>query len=152
MVTLIRVEPAQAESTGTITALDFRAAPGMISATVPAASPNIAFPSTPTSPAVRVRGGAPTVAIERRVRRIISPVSGIAIEKLGHAIEYLADEYAFEAAVIGSCIACEPALQAIQLLMSLNRQVYFECPIVAPLAQRIFSHLFPRNPAPNVYE
>ncbi len=50
--------------------------------------------------------------------------AGRALEKLGHAIEYLSDEYVNEDSlgeVAGS------RLQAIELLMSLNRSVYLEC-------------------------
>jgi hypothetical protein len=75
-------------------------------------------------------------------------VSGKALEKLGHAIEYLMDEFAFESAVIDSGFSIDPAMQAIQLLKSANRQIYFECPVVQPLAQRIFSRLFPRQSVP----
>jgi len=60
--------------------------------------------------------------------------SGKALEVLGHAIEYLVDEFLFE---------YEDALlsrrsgriEAIQLLMSVNRQIYFECPIVSSLKE-----------------
>jgi hypothetical protein len=32
-------------------------------------------------------------------------------------------------------------LQAVQLLMAVNRQVYFECPEIPPLSERILSML-----------
>jgi hypothetical protein len=47
------------------------------------------------------------------------------LEILGHAIEYLADEWAHEG---GPLSAGNDRVMAVQLLMGLNRQVYFECP------------------------
>jgi hypothetical protein len=86
---------------------------------------------------------AATRVVERPavVRRRMSPESGRAIERLGHAIEYLTDEFVHD--------GCEGGLngyrvEAIQLLMSLNRQVYGECPIVPTLSQRV-AHFFHRT-------
>jgi len=71
-------------------------------------------------------------------RRSISPKAGHALEILGHAIEYLTDEFIREG---GSFSADNSQLQAVQLLMALNRQIYFECPEVPPLTQRLMSFL-----------
>jgi hypothetical protein len=67
-------------------------------------------------------------------RRSISPSAGRALEMLGHAIEYLADEY-----VHGGKTFCadDPEVQAVQLLMALNREIYLECPIVPTFSERI---------------
>jgi hypothetical protein len=75
------------------------------------------------------------------VRRRLSPESGRALERLGHAIEYLTDEFVHD--------GCDggfegPRIDAIQLLMSLNRQVYGGCPIVPTLSQRV-AHFFHRS-------
>jgi len=67
-------------------------------------------------------------------RRRIDYRAGRALEMLGHAIEYLADELVEEG---GSLTAGNARVQAIQILMVLNRQVYFECPIVPTLNARI---------------
>jgi hypothetical protein len=67
-------------------------------------------------------------------RRLITPEAGRALEILGHAIEYLADEYAHEAKLIS---AHDPQVEAIQLLMALNRQIYFACPVVPTLVERL---------------
>jgi hypothetical protein len=67
-------------------------------------------------------------------RRRMSPEAGHALEILGHAIEYLADEYAHEG---GSFSGSDPRLEAIQLLMAVNRQVYLACPEVPTLGERI---------------
>jgi len=78
---------------------------------------------------------------EARVpRRRISPRAGHALEILGHAIEYLTDEYIHN---VGAP-AGAPQLQAIQLLMSVNRQIYFECPEVPTLKDRCRALLHPR--------
>lgn len=69
-------------------------------------------------------------------QRHISPQAGHALELLGHAIEYLTDEYIYAG---GDCSASDPRIDAIQLLMALNREVYFECPEVPTLAERCLS-------------
>jgi hypothetical protein len=52
---------------------------------------------------------------------------------LGHAIEYLTDEFVSYAPVFS---ISNPQLEAVQLLMALNRQIYFECPEVPSLGER----------------
>jgi hypothetical protein len=67
------------------------------------------------------------------VRRRLTRESGRALEILGHAIEYLADEYALESVPKGPLGSADPRVEAIQVLKSLNRKVYFEgAPEVAP--------------------
>jgi hypothetical protein len=84
-----------------------------------------------------------TVQFSRvKQRRRISPEAGRALEILGHAIEYLTDEYVHEG---GSLTASDAQVQAVQLLMSVNRQVYFECPVEPTLWERLrhFLHFTP---------
>ena len=71
-------------------------------------------------------------------RRLITPQAGHALIKLGHAIEYLTDEFVHHG---GSLSANSAQLQAVQLLMALNRQVYFECPAVPTFGERCRSFL-----------
>jgi hypothetical protein len=66
-------------------------------------------------------------------RRRITPQAGHALEILGHAIEYLTDEFVHEGRAI---TARDEQLQAVQMLMALNRQVYFECPVVPSFGER----------------
>jgi hypothetical protein len=66
------------------------------------------------------------------VRRRHTPESGRALEILGHAIEYLADEYALETVPKGPLGNADPRVQAIQLLKSLNREVYYAGAVVPP--------------------
>lgn len=89
---------------------------------------------------VPVRSGADFAApanVSTRVaakrRRRITPQAGHALEILGHAIEYLTDEFVHEG---GSLSGNDSRVAAVQLLMALNRQVYFECPEVPSLADR----------------
>ena len=70
----------------------------------------------------------------RSVHRRIDPRAGRALEKLGHAIEYLADEYLHSG---GSLAAGDPRLEAVQLLMAINREIYFSCPAVPGPVERI---------------
>lgn len=71
-------------------------------------------------------------------RRRISPQAGHALEILGHTIEYLTDEFVHEG---GSFNSNNAQLQAVQLLMAVNRQIYLECPEVPSLRQRLASFL-----------
>ena len=74
-------------------------------------------------------------------RRRISPEAGRALEILGHAIEYLADEFVHSG---GSVSAHNAQVEAVQLLIGVNRQIYFECPEVPTLAERWRALLHPR--------
>ena len=69
-------------------------------------------------------------------RRGLSPEAGHALLKLGHAIEYLSDELVQEG---GSFSANDPRIQAVRLLMAVNRQIYFACPEVSTLIDRFVS-------------
>jgi hypothetical protein len=75
---------------------------------------------------------APTVRI-RSARRRISPQAGRALEILGHAIEYLTDEFVNQGLTFS---AKDERLQAVQMLMALNLQVYFECPEAPTFGER----------------
>lgn len=67
-------------------------------------------------------------------RRRITPEAGHALEILGHAIEYLTDEFVQSGAPLS---ARNSELEAVQLLMGLNRQVYFECPVALTIREKI---------------
>jgi hypothetical protein len=69
----------------------------------------------------------------RARRRRISPEAGHALETLGHAIEYLSDEFVHSG---GPLTAHDGQVEAVQLLMGINRQIYFECPVVPSLGER----------------
>jgi hypothetical protein len=89
------------------------------------------------------------------IRRRIPPLNGRALEILGHAIEYLADEYAFTVEQMGQIESDDPRVEAIQLLMALNRQVYYSCPEVEPLLKRLAGWLVatpfvPRSKSPSL--
>jgi len=75
----------------------------------------------------------PAAKITNRRRRI-SPESGRALEILGHAIEYLTDEYIQSEKQVS---AHDPDVEAVQLLMALNRKVYYECPESPTLTERL---------------
>jgi len=75
---------------------------------------------------------APSTAVARRRR--INPQSGRALELLGHAIEYLSDEFALAGDTLS---AQDGRVQAIQLLMALNREIYLACPVVPTLGERL---------------
>jgi hypothetical protein len=108
-----------------------------------------AVPSVHESPVVRTAiHAAPAGTGTRSISRRITPEAGFALEKLGHAIEYLADEYVHEVGRLpvasreSSCI--DPQVQAMQMLMAANREVYYACPVVTPLYQRFLKRFFGR--------
>jgi hypothetical protein len=90
------------------------------------------FPITDTSSATF----QPHIAIHRRRR--IDQQAGRALEILGHAIEYLTDEFVNAGE---SFSATNAQLEAVQLLMALNRQIYFDCPEVPTCGERLYSLL-----------
>jgi DNA-binding CsgD family transcriptional regulator len=55
--------------------------------------------------------------------RHVGPQAGRALEMLGHAIEYLTDEYVHNP---GQRKGSDSEVQAIQILMALNRSVFYE--------------------------
>ncbi len=85
--------------------------------------------SFPIGDAVPVAGAGRRASCRRR----ISPEAGRALEVLGHAIEYLTDEFVHAG---GAFSAHDPQVQAVQLLMGLNREIYFNCPEAPSLVDR----------------
>jgi hypothetical protein len=75
-------------------------------------------------------------------RRRTTREAGHALEKLRHAIEYLSDEFVDEDT---SLSARDGRIQAISILMALNHQVYFECPIALTFGEWLRSHLHRLN-------
>jgi hypothetical protein len=73
----------------------------------------------------------------RSASRRILPEAGFALELLGHAIEYLADEYMHETAMLPSIYSADPRMEAMRLLMAANRDVYYACPLKEPLYHRV---------------
>ena len=93
-----------------------------------------------------VPASAPAIPVSRprpRSRRITAE-AGRALEILGHAIEYLSDEFIHDGGFSrcsnawgsGELAARNGQMQAMQLLMALNRQVYYECPEVPTFGER----------------
>lgn len=76
--------------------------------------------------------GSSAPAARSRVRcRRVSAEAGRGLEILGHAIEYLADEFVHAG---GDLCGRDPRVEAIQLLMAMNRKIYFSCPEVRTLS------------------
>jgi hypothetical protein len=74
----------------------------------------------------------------RSSRRRITPQAGRALELLAHAIEYLTDEFVHTDRTFS---IRNEQLEAVKLLMALNRQVYFECPEAPSFSERCRSLL-----------
>jgi hypothetical protein len=92
-----------------------------------ATSPAAAFHAIESAPA------APRARVRADRRRRISPEAGHALEKLGHAIDYLTDEYIHEG---GTFNRGDAKLQAVEMLMAINREIYFACPEVPTIGER----------------
>jgi hypothetical protein len=81
-----------------------------------------------------VGGRVETKAVPRAKRRLIDARTGHALEILGHAIEYLSDEYVHEARQLS---ADDPQVEAIQILMAINREMYYACPVAPTFRERL---------------
>jgi hypothetical protein len=71
------------------------------------------------------------------VRRQLSRENAQGLEILGHAIEYLIDEYAVDPGDKGPLGNADPRIAAIQTLKALNRSIYLSGAEVQPLWHRI---------------
>jgi hypothetical protein len=97
-------------------------------------SNRIAFPTTEIS----YPASTAAVSAAKCVRRRLTPESGRALEKLGHAIEYLSDEFVHGAA---NGDRYDDRLEAIEILMALNRQIYLRSPEFVSLRRRLHTWL-----------
>jgi len=75
---------------------------------------------------------------ELRRRRRISPQAGHALEVLGHAIDYLDDQYICR---FGPFPPAQADVEAWELLKKLNRQIYLACPVIPTWSERLRSLL-----------
>jgi hypothetical protein len=98
--------------------------------------------TTTTGFSIPAPAQAVPAALVRSNRRRITPQAGHALEILGHAIEYLTDEYVHQDLALSSR---NGQLEAVRLLMALNRQVYFECPEIPTFADRCRAWLHLRS-------
>jgi hypothetical protein len=94
--------------------------------------------ATTTGFSIPASAQAVSTARVRPNRRRITPQAGHALEILAHAIEYLTDEYVHTGLTFS---AKNEQLEAVRLLMALNRQVYFECSEVPSFSERCRSLL-----------
>lgn len=94
-------------------------------------------------------GAAPELTLASHRRRRMSREAGRAIEMLGHAIEYLADEFSVDcmSGRVKVTNGIPPQVTAIQMLMSLNREIYLNCPEIPTLGERMRSLLARRKTA-----
>jgi len=70
------------------------------------------------------------------IRRRPNYIQGIALEKLGHAIEYLIDS----AMARGEGLTTDthsPEFEAVRIMMRLNCEIFAECEPVTPIIDRI---------------
>lgn len=89
--------------------------------------------TTTTGFSIPAPASAVPIASVRTSRRSITPQAGRALEILAHAIEYLTDEFVNTGLTFS---ATNGQLEAVRVLMALNRQVYFECPEAPSFGER----------------
>jgi hypothetical protein len=92
--------------------------------------------TTPDFPITTMIHSALPRGLSRPRRRRIDRSSGRALEILGHAIEYLTDEFGQNGCMSSSD---KGPLDAVQLLMAVNREIYFECPEIPTIGERMFT-------------
>ena len=117
------------------------ASPNLPSAKVPTRAATATYPQQPVVVRTEVHA-MPTGLGSRSVRRRTTPEAGFALEVLGHAIEYLADEYVHEGGILSPIDSPDPRVEALRLLMAANREVYYACPVMPSLYQRVVGRLF----------
>jgi hypothetical protein len=71
----------------------------------------------------------------QKVRRRITPEVGRGLEKLGHALAYLEDEFVFN----NRWEVAEDSgrLEAIRVLAAINRELYLECGVAPTIRDRM---------------
>ena len=79
------------------------------------------------------------VASRRAVRRKLSYTAARGMEVLGHAIDYLSDEFALECLKTGNLRMKQehPTLAALKLLHQKRREVYEACPVAPTMGERL---------------
>jgi hypothetical protein len=108
-----------------------------LSADIPRTGETMSHSLLEISQAGLVTGLSSAVELRPFVRRQLSPEEGRAIEILGHAIEYLADEYCADAQPKGRLGNADPRIEAIQTLKTLNRLIYYSAAEVKPAFTRM---------------
>ena len=89
-------------------------------------------------PASRAASSPPLFVLPSRRRRRVAPDQGRALEKLAHAIEYLADELTLECMTAAhKDFQPHSILTAIEMLKQCNREIYLACPQQPTFAERL---------------
>jgi len=80
------------------------------------------------------------------IRRRPSPEQGRALEKLGHAVEYLVDS---RLAMVNEPLS-QADIEATDILMRLSRSVFAECKEIVPLWRRVWMRLMRTRQEPDL--
>lgn len=95
--------------------------------------------------APKVSGGLHK-APNRRGRRIITREQGCALETIGHAVDYLNDQYIFEGPDDEILSFRSPSMEAVRILIASQRAILQSLPIAEPLRRRVWNALRGRKP------
>ncbi len=105
----------------------------MSTASLPSASlsAGFAFPNKPSlAPFELARPRTKALSV---IRRRPDRVQGLALERLGHAIEYLVDARMFS----GDELTRAADAEAVQILSGLSRAVFAECAEIVPVRTKL---------------
>ena len=106
----------------------------MSTAAFPGSYPTLTLESV--APASR----RPRVAASPRIRRRPTMLQGMALESLGHAVEYLVDSRMH--LILEATTPADH--EAVRILMRLSREVFVSCPEVVPMQRRLSTWLLAR--------
>ncbi len=127
---------------------DLKYVPGL----APGASYLLSFPIASDPKLVempcRAATDAPADLLEAapRIRRVISREQGCALETIGHAVDYLNDCYLNEGSDDEILDFSGPSIEAVQILISAQRQILRSLPLAQPLRQRVWNAMLRRAP------
>lgn len=81
----------------------------------------------------------------RRGRRIISREQGCALEMIGHAVDYLNDQYLLQGPDDEVLSFESPAMEAVWILIASQRELLRSLPVAEPLRRRAWNALLHRK-------
>ena len=86
--------------------------------------------------------------LHRSMHRSMTRQQGQALEVIGHAVDYLNDSYLSEGVGDEILDFSGPTMEAVQLLISAQRQLLRSLPLTEPLTLRLWNRLLRRKSQP----
>ncbi len=105
----------------------------MSTASLPSGSLSATFSFPASQSLIPLAFNRPKSNVSQLVPRRPDRVQGLALERIGHAIEYLVDARMFT----GDDFTHAADAEAVRILSGLSRAVFAECPEVVPVQNRV---------------